>query len=445
VAESERETLAEAAPDAASDAQSTDDPLARFKERGFVTSGEIFAAFPDLEPDTGELAAIYAGIKARGMEVVDEITEELQREDQRRAGGPPPIAPEAPHRRQPAEPGRSQPVVGRPGEASQTRPKERLGKLSEPAARPTRATEFGSFDPVRMYLKEIGKVPLLTAEQEVTLAKRIEAGVQATEQLEQEAMSEKSAAGVEAVVVDGELAKKQLTEANLRLVVSIAKRYVGRGMALLDLVQEGNLGLIRAVEKFDYTKGFKFSTYATWWIRQAITRAIADQARTIRIPVHMVETMNKVMRVQRQMLQELGREPTVEEVAVKVEMTADRVREIQRIGQEPVSLETPVGEEDDSSLGDFVEDPTAIAPATAAARALLTEAIEEALEELNDRERQVVRLRFGLDDGQVRTLEEVGKEFGVTRERIRQIESKTLAKLRHPTRSQRLRDYLEEP
>ncbi|HEX6310602.1 MAG TPA: RNA polymerase sigma factor RpoD, partial [Acidimicrobiia bacterium] len=300
-------------------------------------------------------------------------------------------------------------------------------------------------DPVRMYLKEIGKVPLLTAEQEVTLAKRIEAGVHATEQLEREPLSEQSAAGVEAVVVDGELAKKQLTEANLRLVVSIAKRYVGRGMALLDLVQEGNLGLIRAVEKFDYTKGFKFSTYATWWIRQAITRAIADQARTIRIPVHMVETMNKVMRVQRQMLQELGREPTVEEVAAKVEMTPDRVREIQRIGQEPVSLETPVGEEDDSFLGDFVEDPTAIAPATAAARALLTEAIEEALEELNDRERQVVRLRFGLDDGQVRTLEEVGKEFGVTRERIRQIESKTLAKLRHPTRSQRLRDYLEEP
>jgi RNA polymerase primary sigma factor len=321
-----------------------------------------------------------------------------------------------------------------------------MARLAEPTAKPDRPGEFGSFDPVRMYLKEIGKVPLLTGPQEVTLAKRIEAGLHSVEHLDQQpGLSEQERASGEAVVVDGELAKQQLTEANLRLVVSIAKRYVGRGMALLDLIQEGNLGLIRAVEKFDYTKGFKFSTYATWWIRQAITRAIADQARTIRIPVHMVETMNKVMRVQRQMLQELGREPTVDEVAAKVEMTPDRVREIQRIGQEPVSLETPVGEEDDSSLGDFVEDPSAIAPATAAARALLTEAIEEALEELNDRERQVVRLRFGLDDGQVRTLEEVGKEFGVTRERIRQIESKTLAKLRHPTRSQRLRDYLEEP
>jgi RNA polymerase primary sigma factor len=415
--------------------------LALVKERGFVTTGEIFAAFPGLEPETSELAAIYSGISAQGVQVVDEIAEELEREDQRRG------APEsrASHRPRGSEPSRSSGVVTRPGAAPTTKPVSRLGKLGEPAARHERG-EIGSFDPVRMYLKEIGKVPLLTAEQEVTLAQRIEAGLLASERLElEDNVTEEAHASLEAVAVDGQLAKRQLTEANLRLVVSIAKRYVGRGMALLDLVQEGNLGLIRAVEKFDYTKGFKFSTYATWWIRQAITRAIADQARTIRIPVHMVETMNKVLRIQRQMLQELGREPTVDEVAIKVEMTPDRVREIQRIAQEPVSLETPVGEEDDSFLGDFVEDPAAIAPATAAARALLTEAIVEALEELNDRERQVVRLRFGLDDGQVRTLEEVGKEFGVTRERIRQIESKTLAKLRHPTRSQRLRDYLEEP
>jgi RNA polymerase primary sigma factor len=413
-----------------------DELVARVRERGYVTTAEIFAALPKLEPETEELAAIFARVEAAGVDVIDEINEEMRREDERRAGR----GEELVERPVVAPPAIVAPVSPpRPGAAPGTSAAARHAR----APRPERS-EGGGFDPVRMYLKEIGKVPLLTGEQEVTLAKRIEAGVHAGERLEADpTLAGEALTSLEAVATDGEMAKKQLTEANLRLVVSIAKRYVGRGMALLDLVQEGNLGLIRAVEKFDYTKGFKFSTYATWWIRQAITRAIADQARTIRIPVHMVETMNKVLRVQRQMLQELGREPTVEEVAAKVELTPDRVRDIQRISLEPVSLETPVGEEDDSSLGDFVEDPSAIAPATAAARALLTEAIEEALEELNDRERAVVRLRFGLDDGQVRTLEEVGKEFGVTRERIRQIESKTLAKLRHPTRSQRLRDYLD--
>ena len=414
-----------------------DDLVARVRERGFVTTGEIFAALPDLEPDTAELAAIFTSLESNGVQVVDEIIEELQLEDQRRAG-----------RGDTDEPGRVIEPITPPGVEEIVVDVAVVEPRAPRAARPrhTRAlAEGASFDPVRMYLKEIGKVPLLTGPQEVSMAKRFEAGLGAETQLEaQDELSPERKASLRAVARDGELAKSQLIEANLRLVVSIAKRYVGRGMALLDLVQEGNLGLIRAVEKFDYTKGFKFSTYATWWIRQAITRAIADQARTIRIPVHMVETMNKVTRIQRQMLQELGREPTVEEIAAKVELTPDRVREIQRLGQEPVSLETPVGEEDDSSLGDFVEDPNATAPATAAARALLTEAIEEALEELNDRERAVVRMRFGLDDGQVRTLEEVGREFKVTRERIRQIESKTLAKLRHPTRSNRLRDYLEE-
>ena len=290
-------------------------------------------------------------------------------------------------------------------------------------------------DPVRMYLKEIGRVPLLSMEDERTLAMAIEAG---------ELEAQKNGSASNEIIEVGFEAKRRLTEANLRLVVSIAKKYVGRGMLFLDLIQEGNLGLMRAVEKFDYTKGFKFSTYATWWIRQAITRAIADQARTIRIPVHMVETINKVLRVQRQMLQELGREPTVEELGTKVGLTPARVREIQRLALEPVSLETPVGEEDESHLGDFIEDQQAVAPAEAAARALLNEAVGEALEELTDRERKIVRLRFGLEDGQARTLEEVGKEFGVTRERIRQIESKTLAKLRHPIRSLRLRDYLDE-
>jgi RNA polymerase primary sigma factor len=418
--------------------------LDQWRERGFITTGEIFAAFPDLEPDTDELRDLYGMFESRGIKVLDEIAAELELEDQRRAGSAPAVDP--PTRRRASDTREHRPAASsRPGATARQVSDDEEDSGIGRAAR-VQHGEGGSFDPVRMYLKEIGKVPLLTADQEVTLAKRIEAGLLATLKLdgERDLLPDNQRASLQAVQRDGQLARRQLTEANLRLVVSIAKRYVGRGMALLDLIQEGNLGLIRAVEKFDYTKGFKFSTYATWWIRQAITRAIADQARTIRIPVHMVETMNKVLRIQRQMLQELGREPTVEEIAAKVDLTADKVREIQRIAQEPVSLETPVGEEDDSLLGDFVEDPNVIAPATAAARALLTEAIEEALQELNDRERAVVRLRFGLDDGQIRTLEEVGKEFGVTRERIRQIESKTLAKLRHPTRSQRLRDYLEE-
>jgi len=275
-------------------------------------------------------------------------------------------------------------------------------------------------DPVRMYLKEIGKVPLLTAEEEIELAQKMEEG------------------GPE-----GEAAKKKLAEANLRLVVSIAKRYVGRGMLFLDLIQEGNLGLIKAVEKFDFHKGFKFSTYATWWIRQAITRAIADQARTIRIPVHMVETINKLIRISRQLLQELGREPTAEELAVEMQMPEEKVREIMKIAQEPVSLETPIGEEEDSHLGDFIPDDDIPAPAEAAAFTLLKEQLMEVLDTLTEREEKVLRLRFGLDDGRARTLEEVGKEFNVTRERIRQIEAKALRKLRHPSRSKKLKDYLE--
>ncbi|MCC6109155.1 MAG: RNA polymerase sigma factor [Denitrobacterium sp.] len=305
-------------------------------------------------------------------------------------------------------------------------------------------------DPVRMYLKEIGKVPLLTAAEEVDLAMKIEAGVAATEKLEAaeaegaEPLDRRERRRLSRIEQVGLDAKQQLIEANLRLVVSIAKRYVGRGMLFLDLIQEGNLGLIRAVEKFDYTKGFKFSTYATWWIRQAITRAIADQARTIRIPVHMVETINKLVRIQRQLLQELGREPTPEEIAEEMDLTPERVREIQKISQEPVSLETPIGEEEDSQLGDFIEDNEAVVPPDAASFSMLQEQLSKVLDGLAERERKVISLRFGLEDGHPRTLEEVGREFGVTRERIRQIESKTLAKLRHPSRSSKLKDYLEE-
>ena len=303
-------------------------------------------------------------------------------------------------------------------------------------------------DPVRMYLKEIGRVQLLTGPQEIDLAMKIEAGVAASAQLDEaeeqgielDRREKRRLSRIEAVGLD---AKQQLIEANLRLVVSIAKRYVGRGMLFLDLIQEGNLGLIRAVEKFDYKKGFKFSTYATWWIRQAITRAIADQARTIRIPVHMVETINKLVRIQRQLLQELGHEPSAEEIAERMDMTPERVLEIQKISQEPVSLETPIGEEEDSQLGDFIEDDAAVAPPDAASYVLMREKLNEVLDELAERERKVISLRFGLEDGHPHTLEEVGREFGVTRERIRQIESKTLAKLRHPSRSSSLKGFLE--
>lgn len=311
-------------------------------------------------------------------------------------------------------------------------------------------------DPVRMYLKEIGKVPLLSADEEIELAQKMEAGSVAVEKIpllkeclaetgdEQE--KEEIQAEIKALQLDvdrGSDAKKRLAEANLRLVVSIAKRYVGRGMLFLDLIQEGNLGLIKAVEKFDYRKGYKFSTYATWWIRQAITRAIADQARTIRIPVHMVETINKLIRVSRQLLQELGREPTPEEIAEEMKMPVERVREILKISQEPVSLETPIGEEEDSHLGDFIKDDNVPVPADAATFTLLKEQLEEVLGTLTEREQKVLTLRFGLEDGRARTLEEVGKEFNVTRERIRQIEAKALRKLRHPSRSRKLKDYLE--
>ena len=313
-------------------------------------------------------------------------------------------------------------------------------------------------DPVRMYLKEIGKVPLLTADEEIDLAKAMEAGDAASEGIEEAKAKyeeiedkksrkaktlEKKIASMEADIAAGEAAKKRLAEANLRLVVSIAKRYVGRGMLFLDLIQEGNLGLIKAVEKFDYTKGYKFSTYATWWIRQAITRAIADQARTIRIPVHMVETINKLIRVSRQLLQEKGREPMPEEIAAEMNIPVDRVREILKISQEPVSLETPIGEEEDSHLGDFIQDDNVPAPADAATATLLREQLNKVLDTLAEREQKVLRLRFGLDDGRARTLEEVGREFNVTRERIRQIEAKALRKLRHPSRSKQLKDYLE--
>jgi RNA polymerase primary sigma factor len=388
--------VSRSAPPRETQAEEVRDLLARGKEQGFVTGEEVAAAVAAAELAPEALEGVLAALADEGVDVVDaeetlEDTDEARRQSE-----------------------------------------------DEVAVRSTTG------DPVRMYLKEIGRVPLLSAEEEVELARRIEAGLFASEKLAgSEQLPDVLTRELEAIERDGQLAKRRLIEANLRLVVSIAKRYVGRGMLFLDLIQEGNLGLIRAVEKFDYTKGYKFSTYATWWIRQAITRAIADQARTIRIPVHMVETINKLVRIQRQLLQDLGREPTPEEIGAEMDLPPERVREIQKLSQEPVSLETPIGEEEDSNLGDFIEDSDAVVPVDAAAFILLQEQLEGILHTLSDREKKVIELRFGLTDGHPRTLEEVGKEFGVTRERIRQIESKTLSKLRHPSRSQKLRDYLE--
>ncbi|MCK9217270.1 MAG: RNA polymerase sigma factor RpoD [Firmicutes bacterium] len=348
------------------------------KKSGILSYKEIMDALEEVEIDSEQIDKIYEYLESKGIEVIGNIETEVDI---------PPI-----------------------DDDDDENSEEVDLDLSVPEG-------VSIDDPVRMYLKEIGKVPLLTSDEEIDLAKRMEMG-----ELE---------------------AKKKLTEANLRLVVSIAKRYVGRGMLFLDLIQEGNLGLIKAVEKFDYNKGFKFSTYATWWIRQAITRAIADQARTIRIPVHMVETINKLIRVHRQLLQELGRDPVPEEIAEEMGLPVEKVREIQKIAQEPVSLETPIGEEEDSHLGDFIPDDDALAPAEAAAFTLLKEQLMDVLVTLTPREEKVLRLRFGLDDGRARTLEEVGKEFNVTRERIRQIEAKALRKLRHPSRSKKLKDYLE--
>ena len=366
----------------------------------------------------------------RGVKVKIEVDEPL-------------VEPPAPE----SEPAAADEVVAPPYDPNDARRRgDRLARLRQT---PGAVGASGTSDPVKMYLREIGRVSLLNAEQEVSLAQRIEAGLHAEERIadlnasgEIDRLEPAAKVALRRQARDGESAKSELTQANLRLVVSIAKRYLGRGLPMLDLVQEGNLGLMRAVEKFDYTKGFKFSTYATWWIRQAITRAIADQSRTIRIPVHMVESMNKVHRLQRQMAQELEREPTVEELAEKADLPETKIREILRIGQDPLSLDSPVGDEDDSFLGDFIEDQHVAMPADVATARSLSEQITEALDELSDREKDVVRMRFGLDGGQPHTLEEVGQQFGVTRERIRQIESKTLAKLRHPHRRQKLEDYL---
>ncbi|MGM9619750.1 MAG: RNA polymerase sigma factor RpoD [Oscillospiraceae bacterium] len=385
------------------------DLLGRCKKKARVDSGELMDVLDEMDLDSEQMDSIYDSLEVLGIEVGTE--EDLH----------------LPELTEDVEPAME--------DISDVEEEE----LVDPN---TLVDSFSIDDPVRMYLKEIGKVPLLSAEEEIRLAQDMSAGNEAAKELESEGLEESRRAELQAIVKKGEKAKQSLAEANLRLVVSIAKRYVGRGMLFLDLIQEGNLGLIKAVEKFDYTKGYKFSTYATWWIRQAITRAIADQARTIRIPVHMVETINKVIRVSRQLLQELGHDPSPEEIAEEIGMPADKVREILKVAQEPVSLETPIGEEEDSHLGDFIPDEGASEPSEAASFTLLKEQLVEVLSTLTPREEKVLKLRFGIEDGRTRTLEEVGKEFKVTRERIRQIEAKALRKLRHPSRSKKLKDFL---
>ena len=419
------------------------------KTGGSLSEDDVQIAIKDIDIDGDELSDLYDAVRAKGVDIIsmgedEPVDEDLDVDDD--------FGPEDEDEDEDDE-DESMSEAKEIREAlrsTSTKPHTSKKRSSRARARRTdNSTVMLTGDPVRMYLKEIGKVDLLTASEEVHLAMKIEAGQEATEKLEAAEngdieltrAEQRRLMRIEQVGLD---AKQALISANLRLVVSIAKRYVGRGMLFLDLIQEGNLGLIRAVEKFDYTKGFKFSTYATWWIRQAITRAIADQARTIRIPVHMVETINKLVRVQRQLLQDLGRDPTPEEIGKEMGMSADRVREIQKISQEPVSLETPIGEEEDSQLGDFIEDSQAVAPPDAASDTMLREQLEQVLDGLADRERKVIKFRFGLEDGHPRTLEEVGREFGVTRERIRQIESKTLVKLRHPSRSGKLKDYMED-
>ena len=425
--------------------------LLKGAENGSVTEDDVQGMLKDISVSEEQLNAVYGILREQGINVVsadgdvaigaddddlsagtDDLDDDLDDEDNED------------HDIRVAKRADAEMAAAKPKKKSRSRTSRSRSRTRGVDA----STVMLTGDPVRMYLKEIGKVDLLTAADEVDLAMKIEAGLEASNKLEAAENGEIELTRAEMrrltrVENVGLEAKQALISANLRLVVSIAKRYVGRGMLFLDLIQEGNLGLIRAVEKFDYKKGFKFSTYATWWIRQAITRAIADQARTIRIPVHMVETINKLVRVQRQLLQDLGRDPTPEEIGAEMDMSADRVREIQKISQEPVSLETPIGEEEDSQLGDFIEDSQAVVPPDAASFSMLQEQLTQVLDSLADRERKVIELRFGLVDGHPRTLEEVGREFGVTRERIRQIESKTLAKLRHPSRSSKLKDYIE--